>query len=240
MTNVDKQSLEQLLAQGVSVERIAKRFGKDPSTISYWMKKFGLESPHAEKHAPKGKLERRVLEGMIASGMTIAELADALGRSKGTVRHWMRVYGLQTQRARGERLVRTRRAKEAGLVEATMSCRRHGETEFVLEGRGYYRCKKCRSEGVARHRQKLKVTLVEEAGGRCVMCGYSRSIGALQFHHLDPGQKRLALSGQGVTYSLETLRKEAAKCVLLCANCHVEVEAGSVSLPLEFSQRPSG
>jgi IS30 family transposase len=32
---VDKQSLELLLAQGESIERIAKRVGKDPSTVSY-------------------------------------------------------------------------------------------------------------------------------------------------------------------------------------------------------------
>jgi len=31
---MEKKSLQQLLDQGISVERIAKRFGKDPSTIS--------------------------------------------------------------------------------------------------------------------------------------------------------------------------------------------------------------
>jgi hypothetical protein len=29
--------------------------------------------------------------------------------------------------------------------------------------------------------------------------------------------------------ALERLRAEARKCVLLCANCHAEVEAGMVS-----------
>jgi hypothetical protein len=59
---------------------------------------------------------------------------------------------------------------------------------------------------------------------------------ALQFHHLDPELKRLGLSGQGVTYSIETLRAEASKCVLLCANCHVEIEDGMASLPLELTR----
>jgi hypothetical protein len=27
------------------------------------------------------------------------------------------------------------------------------------------------------------------------------------------------------------MREEAAKCVLLCANCHAEVEGGAASLP---------
>jgi transposase-like protein len=57
-SNMDKQSLQLLLGKGISVERIAKRFGKDPSTVSYWLKKHGLESPYREKHAPKGGIER--------------------------------------------------------------------------------------------------------------------------------------------------------------------------------------
>jgi hypothetical protein len=49
---------------------------------------------------------------------------------------------------------------------------------------------------------------------------------ALEFHHLDPGQKEFALSVRGLTRSLEEVRREAAKCIVLCANCHAEVEAG--------------
>jgi hypothetical protein len=49
---------------------------------------------------------------------------------------------------------------------------------------------------------------------------------ALQFHHLDPARKSFALSRNGVTRSLAELRAEAAKCVVLCANCHAEVEVG--------------
>jgi hypothetical protein len=33
-------------------------------------------------------------------------------------------------------------------------------------------------------------------------------------------------SAEGATRSLERNRREAAKCVLLCSNCHAEVEAG--------------
>ncbi len=81
-------------------------------------------------------------------------------------------------------------ARDAGMLTTTMTCPRHGTTEFVIEGRGYYRCKRCRADGVVRHRQKVKAILVEEAGGRCVICGYARHLQALQFHHVDPGDKR--------------------------------------------------
>ena len=68
--------------------------------------------------------------------------------------------------------------------------------------------------------------LVDEAGGRCAACGYDRCFAALQFHHVDPGAKAFALSHQGATRGIERARVEARKCVLLCANCHAEVEAG--------------
>lgn len=69
-----------------------------------------------------------------------------------------------------------------------------------------------------------------EAGGRCTRCGYDRCLGALQFHHRDGEAKRFGLADRGLTRSIERVRAEAAKCVLLCANCHSEVEAGIVTL----------
>lgn len=229
---MDKQSLELLLDQGLSIERIAKRFGKDPSTISYWMKKYGLVSPYREKHAAKGGIERERLEEFVSAGMTIAEISTAVGLTNATVRHWLRRYGLRTQNARGRRpLEVARAAREAGYLAMVMSCPRHGETEYVLEGRGHYRCKRCRVEAVVRHRRKIKARLVEEAGGRCCICGYDRCLGALEFHHLDPAEKLHEVSQYGVTISLDSARLEAAKCVLLCSNCHAEVERGFSQVP---------
>jgi hypothetical protein len=68
--------------------------------------------------------------------------------------------------------------------------------------------------------------LVTEAGGACVICGYRRHPAALQFHHLEPEEKSFGLGRSGVTRSIAAAREEATKCVLLCANCHAEVEAG--------------
>jgi hypothetical protein len=101
---------------------------------------------------------------------------------------------------------------------------------FRLEGRGVYRCVRCRTENVSKRRRRIKATLVREAGGRCALCGYDRFVGALQFHHLEPEQKSFSVSGDGLTRSLERARAEASKCALLCSNCHAEVEAGLVSL----------
>src|SRR2546429_1544516 len=103
---------------------------------------------------------------------------------------------------------------------------RQGGTVFCRRGWAFYRRKRCRSEAVTRRRRKVKETLVAEAGGRCCVCGYDRCIGALEFHHLDPAAKTLGVSYGGLAHALATLRAETSKCVLLCANCHAEVENG--------------
>jgi hypothetical protein len=77
----------------------------------------------------------------------------------------------------------------------------------------------------------VKQILVEEAGGACALCGYDRHVGALQLHHIDRSTKRFSMSLRGVARSLERSQAEAAKCVLLCSNCHAEVEAGVTTFP---------
>ena len=107
----------------------------------------------------------------------------------------------------------------------------HGSTEFALYGRRRprWRCKRCIGEAVTRRQQKIKRTLVDEAGGRCVACGYDRCIANLHFHHVNPADKSFAMS-MATGKALATYRAEAEKCVLVCANCHGEVEAGILPL----------
>lgn len=221
---MEKELLERCLTEGLSLEAIGKRVGKHESTVSYWLKKHGLEAAQAEKHKAKGAPSRDELERLLAAGLSLREIAHRLDRSLATVRHWMGRYELQAN-------PRRRRGHD-GDYEATLLCRHHGQTRFVLEGRGYYRCKRCRIERVGRRRRIIKSKLVAEAGGRCVICGYDRCQRALEFHHLDPSTKEFNLGFTGATRSLAKARAEARKCILLCSNCHAEVEAGVTAVPL--------
>jgi transposase len=226
---MDRTSLEIFLAQGLSLEQIGKRVGRDPSTVGYWVKKHGLEAVNREKHAARGGVRREQLEPFVREGKSVASIAKALDVSQPTVRYWLEKFDLQTPGSLRQR--RAREAKKAGLARVRLTCRRHGETDFWLEGRGYYRCLQCRSEAVAKRRRKVKAILVGEAGGRCRLCGYDRSVAALQFHHVDRSAKSFGLSYRGLTHSIERLREEAQKCVLLCSNCHAEVEGAIVKMP---------
>jgi transposase len=225
MPGVEQKFLERCLVDGLSLEAIGKRVAKHPSTVSYWLKKYGLAASKARSHAPKGPLSRSDLEELVQTGLTLREIADRLDRSTTTIRYWLRKYDLRLRRSR-----RSRVPEE--LRREVFKCRRHGETTFVLEGRGYYRCAACRAERVGGWRREVKRRLVEEAGGKCVACGYSRCQRALEFHHLDPATKEFHLGMNGVTRSFSKSRREAHKCALLCANCHAEVEAGLIELPV--------
>jgi hypothetical protein len=44
----------------------------------------------------------------------------------------------------------------------------------------------------------------------------------------------MTISAQGMGVAIETLRAEARKCVLLCHNCHAEVEHGAAALPIQL------
>ena len=85
-------------------------------------------------------------------------------------------------------------------------------------------------EAVSRRRRKLKAMSVELKGGKCFLCGYNRCVRALEFHHIDPTQKSFSLSVRGLTYAWAKIKAELEKTVLLCANCHREVEAGLISI----------
>ncbi len=227
-----KGDLEEYLAEGLSLDQIGKLVGRSPSTVSYHLKKHGLK-PVGLKYVSKGPIDRGVLDRMIEDGLSLHEMARQLGRNRSSVRHWLIKNELWPLKS-GERRAEARRAREQGLKRVELECRHHGRTEFILEGRGAYRCCQCRREAVIRWRRRAKLRLVAEAGGRCQMCGYDEFSGALQFHHLDPSKKGFGLAMRGLTRSIEKLRKEAAKCVLLCANCHAKVEWGSEEDRAEF------
>ncbi len=106
------------------------------------------------------------------------------------------------------------------------TCKKHGLTKHFPRPDGSNRCGKCASSWVIKNRQEKKRKLVEQFGGKCQLCGYDKYFGALDFHHTNPKDKSFALSVKGLSYSWSSLVAEAAKCILLCKNCHAEVEAG--------------
>ncbi len=121
-------------------------------------------------------------------------------------------------------------------------CKVHGQVLFVYELAGrkrkrYWRCKECRSQGVARYRRKQRKKLLGGFGDKCEICGYDKCIRNLEFHHVFPETKSFAISAGGLTISLERKLEEAKKCILACSNCHGEIEDGILEIPKHLVER---
>lgn len=101
-------------------------------------------------------------------------------------------------------------------------CERHGETEHAIYS-GKLKCKKCMVEYDYQKRHRIKEKLVEYKGGKCEICGYNKCLNALDFHHRNPEEKEFALNTANYNKSLDILKKEVDKCILVCATCHREI-----------------
>lgn len=74
--------------------------------------------------------------------------------------------------------------------------------------------------------------ILELKASGCLLCP-EKFPACLQFHHIDPEMKDMAVSEavrQG--WSRARVLAEIKKCVVLCANCHVKVHCGVLSLPV--------
>lgn len=86
-------------------------------------------------------------------------------------------------------------------------------------------------KAVAKRRRKIKTLSINYKGGKCQICGYNKFQGALDFHHVDPKQKSFSIGEKGYTRSWDRIKEELNKCILVCATCHREIEAGITQPP---------
>ena len=56
----------------------------------------------------------------------------------------------------------------------------------------------------------------------CSICGYTKCGEALEFHHLNPDEKEFSVANI-YNVNKQKLKKEIAKCIVVCANCHREI-----------------
>src|SRR3954469_1830621 len=125
---MEREWLEAQLQAGRSIEAIAREVAKHSSTVAYHVKKHGLRSPHASKHAARGGIARDVLEPLATEGRSVRAIALHLGASPAAGQHRIGRDALPTRRA--ARLKETAAAREAGLKAVDLTCDRHGPTSF--------------------------------------------------------------------------------------------------------------
>ena len=55
----------------------------------------------------------------------------------------------------------------------------------------------------------------------CAICGYNKCVESLDFHHVNPRDKKFRIAAGN--YTKEKILEEVNKCILLCKNCHFEI-----------------
>ena len=80
---------------------------------------------------------------------------------------------------------------------------------------------KCNSCLINVRRFSLKEKCLAYKGGKCELCGYSKSKRALTFHHMNSTEKEFGIAGSHCR-KWEDIKAELDKCQLLCMNCHME------------------
>ena len=61
--------------------------------------------------------------------------------------------------------------------------------------------------------------------GKCAKCEYDKAQSALEFHHIVPENKEHSLGNLISSNNHLDILTELEKCILLCRNCHMEIES---------------
>lgn len=80
---------------------------------------------------------------------------------------------------------------------------------------------------------KIKYIANYKRNHKCVCCPEDSPC-CLEFHHLDPRNKRFTISSApcNVNITLKMLKAEIRKCVVICSNCHKKLHSNEMNVEL--------
>jgi hypothetical protein len=173
-------------------------------------------------------MNKSTLETYISQGLSTHQIAKIANKSQTNVRYWLNKFNLSTtNKSFSEGYSLKEKIIENDIeYKICPKCQQKKELikEFYIKENkcAHSWCKSCSNQNTIATQQKLKKQSVQYKGGKCVKCGYNKYDGALDFHHLDPSKKDFSISRRK-NCSLETLKTELDKCILICRNCHAEL-----------------
>ena len=95
-------------------------------------------------------------------------------------------------------------------------CSKKCKGQLACSSKKMYECQKSRQ-------QERKLFFVAQLGGECSICKYKNNLSGLEFHHINPENKKFNLGLPTFSHKpMKVLQEEVSKCLLLCANCHRE------------------
>ena len=165
-------------------------------------------------------MDKEKLQELVDKKLSAVKIGKELECSKSTVVYWLKKFGISISRP--------------GLSEMKFKhCKRCSKDKSLNEfyprrnkpGGSVY-CKVCTNQQTTERQSKFKSLCVEYKGGSCIVCGYNKYFGALDFHHVNPKEKEFRISAYKLNSISEEIKKELDKCILVCSNCHREIHGG--------------
>lgn len=171
-------------------------------------------------------MDKDFLERCLGEGMSLPEIGQIVGRPPGTIGYWVRKHGLvangSTKFRPGKGLQREPLATLVGEGKTLGQIASELEVGFQTVRYWIAKYELPRPHEVRAARTAERLRTGDTRGTRTC-----RRHGDVEFRD----GCAWSLAQNGYTNGIEFARQEATKCVLLCANCHVEVERGLTELP---------
>lgn len=168
-------------------------------------------------------MDREVLQNYLNDGLSLNKITKLTGKSLTTIVYWKNKHGLKGNHKNFKQII----IKEYGETRYCPRCKKDCYTNNFYKRRGKENssvyCKTCTSNQTLERTRAMKQVMVKYKGGCCVKCGYTKSINALEFHHIDPSKKDFTLSKLKQNKFDDKIKNELDKCILVCANCHREI-----------------
>lgn len=109
-------------------------------------------------------------------------------------------------------------------------------TNYRKKGEYYYRtCNNCHNKTRREKRGQISAYIRDyKSAHGCAKCGYSKETHpfftprALEFHHPQNNKEFNIGNATKVGCSINRIKKEMEKCVVLCARCHIEIHNNEV------------
>ncbi|MEK7578544.1 MAG: hypothetical protein AAB456_02400 [Patescibacteria group bacterium] len=212
--NDKKEEIELMVRKGLSLRKIAQALQTDKSNIRYFCRQnnidYSINLRFTEEYSKL--VTKQELSDLLTVGYGLQRIGKIIGLTIGGVCYWMKKYGLKC----------IRKYNTGSCNQNYMNCKICGtKTQFVYNNLKICLCAGCKTQT---KRRALKRRLVLSKGGACEICGYNRSLNALDFHHLDSEEKDNSVSNYiQVAGNFTKAVKEAEKCMLVCSNCHREI-----------------
>lgn len=182
----------------------------------------------------KGLKEKMIK--LFDDGWNYTQIASKLDCSKGTISHHLSLFVKERKKQKKEFIenIKSNLPKDRNeLIELYGNKLTFREKQYFfntfykLPDMGSRVNGKVPNEYYRNKRYKIKKEMVEYKGGSCELCGYNKSLRALQFHHKNPSEKDFTISS--TICMNEIVKKELDKCMLVCANCHSEIHDNNMA-----------